>query len=51
MAKLDIMYSYKEVDLEAGGRWDTKRVSTLCLMTDIVSVEGVLDSSAAFLGR
>jgi len=45
MVKSDRMNSYSEVNLEAGGQWDTKSVFTLRLMSDIVSVDGVLDSS------
>lgn len=46
MVKLDGVNSYKKVDLVAGRQSNTKSVFTLPLITDILSVEGVLDSSA-----
>eukprot|EP00956_Cyclotella_meneghiniana_P031379 scaffold82280_cov71-Cyclotella_meneghiniana.AAC.1 len=45
MVKMDGMNSCSEVNLEADGQWNTKSVFTLRSMSDIVSVEGVLDSS------
>ena len=45
MVKMDGMNSCSEVNLEADGQWNTKCVFTLRSMSDIVSVEGVLDSS------
>ena len=45
MVKMDGMSSCSEVNLEADGQWNTKSVFTLRSMSDIVSVEGVLDSS------
>jgi hypothetical protein len=45
MVKMDGMSSCSEVNLEADGQWNTKSIFTLRSMSDIVSVEGDLDSS------
>lgn len=45
MVKMDGMNSCSEVNLEADGQWNTRSVFTLQSMSDIVSVEGDLDSS------